>query len=297
MRLRSLRLSDRRLFERFLAQAPRGLSAYAFANIFVWNKLFLIRWAVLGDALCCFFEDRATRFMPFPPLGPFDQETIAACFRFMEEKNNNLEISRIENVASESLDVFSRPGLRHYKKCDEYMVRREDMARLPGGAYKHKRNLCHYFEKVYNPVVRTYRKADSRAVLRLHKAWVTERRGKDADPVYQAMLEDSASVLRVMLGAWGALRMAAMVVVIGKNIRAFTSGFSLGKNIFCVNFEFADLSLKGISAFTFREFCRRLKGFGEINIMDAMGLDRIRRTKEMYHPSRTVDSCTVLMNA
>ncbi|MDD5019576.1 MAG: phosphatidylglycerol lysyltransferase domain-containing protein [Candidatus Omnitrophica bacterium] len=295
MKLRPLRLSDRRLFERFLFQAPHGLSAYAFANIAVWNKLFSIRWAVVRGALCCFFEDSATRFMPFPPLGNPEHDVLMACFRFMEEKNRNAEISRIENVEEGELSAFHPGVFRHYKKCDEYIVRRRDMVSLAGGRYKHQRNLCHYFEKTCHPGTRPYRKGDRTAVLRLHRAWARERKSRDADPVYQAMLDDSAAVLDVMLGSFGALRMTAMVVTSGGGIRAFTSGFPLHDRLFCVNFEFGDLAMKGIAAYMFREFCRCLEDDEEINIMDAMGLDRIRRTKEMYHPVRTAGSYTVLL--
>lgn len=295
MELRFFRLSDRGIFERYLAKTRRQLSAYAFANIAAWRRLFTIRWALVHDALCCFFESGAGCFMYLPPLGHADEEVLKTCFRFMEEKNSNRDVSRIENVAQEDLACFRTDVFRHYKKGDEYMVRRNDMAALAGDRYRHQRNLCNYFEKHYQARARAYRPGDRRAVLSLHDRWAAQRRQKGRDEIYRAMLDDSRRVLESMLESFAGLKLTAMVVECGGRPEAFTSGFFLSGGGFCVNFEFADLAFKGIAAYTFREFSRRGVPCEEINIMDAVGLDNIRRTKEMYHPARTVPNYSVLL--
>ncbi|QAT17688.1 hypothetical protein BU251_08125 [Candidatus Velamenicoccus archaeovorus] len=295
MKLRLLRLSDRGIFDRYLSRVRRPLAAYAFANIVVWRRLFAIRWAFVQDALCCFFENRAGCFMYLPPLGCGDEGILKECFRFMEEKNRNRDISRIENAAAEDLAVFDHKTFRHYKKCDEYVVRRRDMAALAGNSYRHQRNLCNYFEKHCRARVRAYRPGDRRAVLGLYDRWAAQRREKGRDDIYLAMLDDSRRVLEAMLGSFAGLKAKAVVVECGGRPAAFSSGFLLSDGKFCINFEFADLALKGIAAYVFREFSRRCSLSEEINIMDAVGLDNIRRTKEMYHPAQIVPNYTVLL--
>jgi len=295
MKLRLLRLSDRGTFERYLSKTRRPLAAYAFANIAVWRRLFTVRWALVHEALCCFFENGAGCFMYLPPLGNTGEEVLKECFRFMEEKNHNRDISRIENVAPEDLTRFGHRALRHYKKCDEYIVRRKDMVALAGNRYRHQRNLCNYFEKHYSARVRAYRPGDRRAVLDLYDRWAAAKKQKGSDAIYRAMLDDSRQALVVMLGALSSLKVKAVVVECGGRPEAFSSGFLLSGGKFCINFEFADLAFKGIAAYTFREFSRLCGPCEEINIMDAVGLDNIRRTKEMYHPAQTVSNYTVLL--
>ncbi len=295
MKLRLLRLSDRGIFDRYLSRVRRPLAAYAFAHIAVWRRLFTIRWACVHDALCCFFESGAGCFMYLPPLGEIDREVLKECFRFMEEKNRNRDVSRIENVTAEDLARFDHETFRYYKKCDEYVVRRKDMVALAGNNYRHQRNLCNYFEKHYQSRVRAYRPDDRRAVLDLHDRWAQEKRRKGRDEIYRLMLDDSRQVLEVMLGSLSGLKVKSVVVECGGRLQAFSSGFFLSGGEFCINFEFADLSFKGIAAYAFREFSRRCGPCEEINIMDAVGLDNVRRTKEMYHPSRIIPNYTVLL--
>jgi hypothetical protein len=295
MKLRLLRLSDRRIFDRYLSKVRRPLAAYAFISVAVWRRLFTIHWALVHDALCCFFESGAGCFMYLPPLGAVSEDILRACFRFMEDKNHNRDISRIENVAAEDLAAFDHTFFRHYKKCDEYMVRRRDMVALAGNSYRHQRNLCNYFQKHYRARLRAYRPADRCAVLHLHDRWAQEKRRKSRDEIYRIMLDDSRQVLATMLGSFDSLKAKAVIVECGGRPEAFSSGFFLSDGKFCINFEFADLSFKGIAAYVFREFSRRCGPSEEINIMDAVGLDNVRRTKEMYHPAQAVPNYTVLL--
>jgi len=74
---------------------------------------------------------------------------------------------------------------------------------------------------------------------------------------------------------------------------AFTFGFKLNKDTFCILYEITDLSIKGLSQFIFRQFCSELKNHRYINIMDDSGLVNLKRVKLSYHPQRTIPSYTV----
>ena len=296
MKLRRLCLSDRAFFERAFQKSPGRLSAYAFASLFIWREFYDIRWALVRGSVCCFFRDSSTCFMPLPPLGRFDERVIGACFALMEETNHNRDISRIENVEENALGAFAPARFRHYKKCDEYLFLRREMTALRGERYKHKRNLCNHFLKHAAPAFRCYRAGDRAAVLRLHTLWTRERAARRAEPLYRSMLEDSRRVLETMLASMKRVGGVALVCEAQGRIRGFTSGFFLADGSFCVNFEFADLAFKGISAALFREFGRRLDGVEWINAMDDSGLDNIRRAKEIYRPQKMLPAYTVLVN-
>src|SRR3989442_1000484 len=62
---------------------------------------------------------------------------------------------------------------------------------------------------------------------------------------------------------------------------------------FCILFEIADRNVKGLGAYTFREFCRELESYELINTMDDSGLEGLRRAKLAYHPLRLIESYIV----
>lgn len=295
MKFQTLRLQDRAILEPFFGRDEQSLCGYAFENIVLWRPLFDVVWKRINGHVCIFFVNAGGIFMPLPPLGPGDKKTVVECFRIMEETNHNPDLSRIENISQESAPFFKEMGLKLYEKNKEYIVAQGDVAGLAGAKFKHKRNLYHHFSKNHKALFRDFFDGDRSAVLTLYQEWMEERLCRCADPVYCALLADSFKVFRAMLESFRVLTSEAKVVECDGKIRAFTSGFAVNKNLFCINFEIADLSLKGLSTFVFCEFARALKRYPEINIMDDSGIKNLRRTKEIWHPRRTVASYTALM--
>ncbi|MCM8780616.1 MAG: hypothetical protein NC908_01655 [Candidatus Omnitrophica bacterium] len=71
-------------------------------------------------------------------------------------------------------------------------------------------------------------------------------------------------------------------------IKAFTFGFGLSPDTFCILYEITDLSIKGLAQFIFRQFVCELKKYRYINIMDDSGLDNLKQVKFSYHPRRLI---------
>jgi len=292
-----LAFKDKRIFEKYLKKKPRVLSGYAFENIFVWSPLFDILWLVIDDSLCVFFKNTVGMFMPLPPSGRPDLRVLDKVFQMMEETNRNKDISRIENIEAEDVGFFVKNHFRTYEKDREYIVGQKDIAAYRGGGFRHKRNLANFFTKNYKSVFRDYREEDREGVMDLYRSWMRERASCHQDPVYRAMLEDGFKAFRVLLTHWPGLDISGKVVECDGKVRAFTSGFELSRRMFCVNFEVADLSFKGLAAFIFSEFAKTLCAYPEINIMDDSGIEGIRSTKLSFRPVATISSYTALLNA
>jgi hypothetical protein len=110
------------------------------------------------------------------------------------------------------------------------------------------------------------------------------------------MLEDSKRCLKLMLDNYRGLSLMGRVVKINQEIKAFTFGFKLNPNTFCILYEITDLSIKGLAQFIFAEFCRELKQYKYINIMDDSGLANLKKVKLSYHPVKLVPSYIVKNN-
>lgn len=291
MRLHRLSLKDKQLFDKFLRLTPHGLSVYAFENIYIWEKLFDIYWTVIDDNLCIFFKDKIGSFMYTPPLGrQIKPQVIEKTFGIMDRFNKNKEISRIENVETKTLGFYQDLGYECIDKPGDYLCKRIDLVQLKGNKFKSKRACLNYFIKHYQFDYLPFSSRYKNDCLRLYELWSQERKDKIKNTVYQEMLGDSRNCLKALLNNYGNLDFIGRMVKIDRKLKAFTFGFKLNPQTFCILYEITDLSIKGLAQFIFQQFCSELKDYKYINIMDDSGLENLKKVKLSYHPVRLISN-------
>ena len=289
MNLREFCIKDKALFERYLGLYKHELSVYSFANIYIWKRLFQINWAVIDGCLCVFFRDKIGAFLYLGPLGKnISRTTLDKAFQIMDGFNKNKEISRIENVEARDIPFYQGLGYVCKEKSSDYLCLRSELAGLLGNKFKSKRACFNYFTKYYTHEYLPFSIKHKGACLKLYDSWMKERRAQNQDPIYRGMLEDSLQSLKAALDNYKNLGFIGSVVRIKKEIKAFTFGFKLNKEAFCILYEIADLSIKGLAQFIFAEFCRELKEYKYINIMDDSGLENLKKVKLSYQPVKLI---------
>ncbi len=291
MGFKSLSLGDQKLFEEFLSFKPHELSVYTFINIYIWRFLFDIKWKIIDDNLCVFFQDQVGCFLYLAPLGQrLSQQAVEESFRLMDGFNKNSAISRVENIESQDARVLEKFGYRLLPKPGEYLCLRKSLCELKGNSFKSKRSAVNYFCKHYQFRFLEYSGGFKDDCLKLYKFWAKERSIANSDPVYRGMLKDGLVCLEAMFFDYENFGLKARMVEVSNKIKAFTAGFEINPETFCVLFEFADLSAKGLSQYIFRLFCRELKDYKYINIMDDSGLENLKIAKNSYRPLRIIPS-------
>lgn len=294
MKLNRLSLKDKQLLKRFLNLTTHELSVYGFENIYIWERLFDIYWTVIKNHLCLFFQDKIGCFLYLPPLGKTSSpEVLDQVFRIMDKFNKNPALSRIENVEEKDRAFYQDLGYECRYKSSEYLCLRSALAGLKGDRFKSKRSCINYFTKNYSFEYLDYSCDYKDGCLQLYKDWMKSRKLQDTDPVYKGMLGDNLLCLHVLLRDYKDLDLIGRVIKIDSRIKGFTFGFRLNKETFCVLFEIADLSFKGLSQYIFRRFCEELKKYRYINIMDDSGLDNLKRVKLSYRPVSLIASYIV----
>jgi uncharacterized protein len=290
MKLKKICLADKALFGKFLKQKKRAheLSVFAFENIYIWKKLYDIRWAVIEGCLCVFFRDRIGCFLYLPPLGgQISPAAVTGAFDIMDGFNSNKEVSRIENIEEADTGVFKNMGYRcEYKSCD-YLCSRADLAGLKGDKFKSKRAAYNYFVKHYEFQYLPFSPQHKAGCTELFLLWQQQRSAANDDKLYRGMIDDSLTCLKILFRDFKRLGITGRVVKAGGKVKAFSFGYRLNNDTFCVLYEITDLSLKGIAQFIFREFCSELKGPRYINIMDDCGLDNLKKVKLSYRPVKS----------
>lgn len=289
MELNRLTLKDKKVFNQFLSANTHELAVYAFENIYIWKGLFDINWTVIGDYLCIFFKDKIGCFLYLAPLGNNKNPQVTKkIFQILDKFNKNRDISRIENIGQEDVSFYQDLGLDCQIKSYDYLCVRGDLMNLEGNKFKSKRSSFNYFIKhnkfEYLPFSPGYRAE----CLELYNRWKQERRVRNQDALYRGMLDDTLTCFRAVLSDYQNLDILGRVVKIDKEIKAFTFGFKLNPDTFCILYEIADLSIKGLAQFIFRSFCRELKDYKYINIMDDSGLEGLKRVKLSYKPVRLI---------
>ncbi len=303
MQLHPLTLDEKPVFEMYASQMCVYLSSYAFAPIYVWRNHFQFYWALLHDHFCIFAKQEDDYFMPILPIpcvvgNRSYLKTVRDASQFMLKSNQNPLIARIENVPEELLSVFKNAGFDAILKEIEYIYRTEDLSDLRGNRYKRQRHAYNTFIAQYPSIkCEPYQPTDRDACHQLYERWRKSRAEKYDDPIYQAMLEDSQSAHRIGITHAEELELVGRVVRIDGELRAYTFGYELNSEMFCVLFEISDLNIKGLAQFIYREFCKEsMASYRWINAMDDSGLENLKRVKLAYHPHRLLPSYNLVLS-
>ncbi|MDP2653639.1 MAG: hypothetical protein Q8Q08_06370 [Candidatus Omnitrophota bacterium] len=289
-------LKQKPLFDRYAAACACPLSAFSFVSVFTWADFFRFEFRAIEDNLCVFASDDIGTFLYLPPLGrEFSPKAADAAFEFMHQANRGRGVSRIDNVPESWRRHFPEDRFRHQSKGHEYIYVREDIALLSGNAYKSQRALCNYFVKHYDFEFRFFAAGDTAACLDLYDRWSADRREKNTDAVYRQMLDDNRRVHERIMRFASALGLTGRVISVDGTVRAYTFGYALTPEIFCILCEVADLQFKGIAVTIFRALCDDgdIRRFRFVNAMDDFAMANVARTKMSFKPAILWPSYTV----
>ncbi len=281
-------LEKKELINQYLKETNRYLSSFSFVSIFSWKDFFDFDLKIIDRNLCIFAQDSLGTFLYLPPLGKeVVPETIKACFEYMEKANKGKGVTRIENIPEQERHLFPESKFSHYRKGYEYCYFKNDIVNLRGNPYKTKRSSYNFFTKQYNCVYCSYEKQMLDECLDLYAGWAKDRQNKNEEAIYSQMIQENYKVHRLVLEHYKELDLVGRVVKVQNKIKAYTFGFEISKDIFCVLFEITDLAIKGLSVFIFKEFCQdsALAQYKFINVMDDFELKNIERTKMSFHPT------------
>jgi len=282
--------------EEFLRSRPRSLSSLSFVNLFLWQDFFDFEFVELDGNLGVFATSDPGTFLYFPPLGKkISAVATRQFFRKMREQNRSRGVARLENVPAEELDSFPESEYVFYHKGYEYLYYRRELAGLQGQDYKSKRHDCHLFERHHAAQFLPFIPDMKSSCVALYDRWAADRRAAYPDAVYQQMLDDNRTVHALGMRFAAELGLIGRVVVIDGKIGAYTFGYELTPEIFCVLFEVADLRYTGLPAYIFTRFCRdeEIERYKFINVMDDFGVKNLEQVKMSFRPSALIAAHTV----
>ncbi|MEI7998187.1 MAG: phosphatidylglycerol lysyltransferase domain-containing protein [Candidatus Omnitrophota bacterium] len=293
MRKTDALLSQKTLFNKHLNLQSHQLSAFHFSSVFLWQDFFDFEFEVIKDSLCVYAHQKGASFLYLPPLSTkWDPSIVERCFLKMNKINT--KTARIENVEGEQVDDLDGK-FKSYAKANEYVYQKDDLIQLKGHAYKSQRHDIHHFQMHHQGLFRPFEEGDLKACMDLYERWAKARHDKHEDEVYRSMLMENRIVHELAIVYRKELDLVGCVVEIDQKIAAYSFGYSLNSQTFCVLLEITDVEVVGLSSFIFNRVCSQdiLKEHSLINTMDDFGLPYVAASKQAYHPKWKPVSYTV----
>lgn len=273
--------------------ASDTLAAFSFPYHYICTSLLPYWWLDLHDTLFLFAQSADGWFMPLPPLGPrpLDQ-TIREAFALMRQWNGSSPVSRIENVTAAQKQVLERKGIEWYRKDGDYLYTTSALAALSGDQYKSQRALCNRAEREQELTREPYRADHQEACVQLHRRWALQKHQGQLDSMGRMLLEDAEAAHLRVLAEHDRIGLAGTVVKVKDAVVAYTFGYWLTAQTWCILLEVADRSITGLAQWLFRDTCRTAMSHGAvcINTMDDAGLPGLRQNKLAYHPTTVLDA-------
>lgn len=291
-RLRPLMASDAPTFAAALqcahvlgADTP---AAFAFPYHYMWTSVLSYWWMELNDTWFLFAKSPDGWFMPLPPLGPSSLDrAVEQAFRLMQQWNGSSPVSRIEHVMDVQKSSMSVEGIRFQPKDGDYLYSAAALASLVGDPYKSHRALCNRAAREHAIASEPYRASDQEGCLRLYRRWAAQKCHDNQDHVGKLLLEDAEQAHQFVFQEHDRMAVFGRVVSVNSEIVAYTFGYWLTPQTWCVLLEVADRSVPGLAQWVFRDTCRTAlaQGAVSINAMDDAGLPGLRAAKLAYHPT------------
>ncbi|PIY84861.1 MAG: hypothetical protein COY77_00390 [Candidatus Omnitrophica bacterium CG_4_10_14_0_8_um_filter_43_18] len=270
---KALALEHKPLFNKYLNNSE--YSARSFVNIYIWSDLFNILWKIIDNNLCVFYE--------------YKNE-----FNMLISSPKGMHLlkpgGRIENIAEKEIKAFEGAGIKIHKNTDEYIYLAKDIAELKGNRFSSQRAAKNNFIKNNKFIYRPFVISDIDECLNLYSSWAKRKMGTH-DSVYHQLIADSFSAHKKAMLDYEELGLTGRVVDIDEKIRAYTFAFEMNTDTYCVVFETADTTIKGLSQFIFSHLAQDIaKEAKYINTMDDSGLANLKKAKLSWHPHRTLTS-------
>ncbi|MEK7776105.1 MAG: hypothetical protein AAB331_01850, partial [Planctomycetota bacterium] len=112
--MKRLKIEDKKLFDKYVAEEEVNLCDYSFANNYIWKGSVELLWKIINGNFCLFGVTTKGMCMMLPPLGKINiQNTLDECFSLMREINDSNGFESYVNYAHEKfLNFFDNSSYR-----------------------------------------------------------------------------------------------------------------------------------------------------------------------------------------
>ena len=275
---RSITLEDKPLLDSFLQNSKEISCENTFVNLYVWQKAYNNKIAVLGDTLFIRYGEKGDESYRLPIGGDLEKglkAIIEHCGGFPVFWNPiNENLSRLPKWFTEKYDILPA------RDSFDYIYLTTDLAELSGKKYHSKRNHISSFSKKYNWRYEEITPENAEMIMNCASEWY--RQNSERLDRFALCEQDG---INTVLQNLKRLNVTGGAIFIDEKAVAFTLGTAINENIFDIFAEKALPEFSGAYAVINNEFAKRLTAYKYLNREDDMGLEGLRKAKLSYRPN------------
>lgn len=275
---RSITLEDKPLLDSFLQNSKEISCENTFVNLYVWQKAYNNKIAVLGDTLFIRYGEKGDESYRLPIGGDLEKglkAIIEHCGGFPVFWNPiNENLSRLPKWFTEKYDILPA------RDSFDYIYLTTDLAELSGKKYHSKRNHISSFSKKYNWRYEEITPENAEMIMNCASEWY--RQNSERLDRFALCEQDG---INTVLQNLESLNVTGGAIFIDEKAVAFTLGTAINENIFDIFAEKALPEFSGAYAVINNEFAKRLTAYKYLNREDDMGLEGLRKAKLSYRPN------------
>ncbi|SHI89936.1 DUF2156 domain-containing protein [Lutispora thermophila] len=285
LQFKTLELSDRELFMKYLGDYNFNTYEYSFLNLYLWREYCNVEYAILNDALIIkkTEEGKGTVFMQ--PIGYTKGNLKDIISELIEYKKSNSSMkvlfSDIEEPFLEELKKIYDEKLQYFQdvKNFDYIYETEKLIKLNGDKLRKRKSQYNHFVSSYQYSIKDI--SEDKVIndcIRFAEEWFSGQQSNHQLVCELKGIKDIMHNLKLLNGL-------GMAVYVNDVIAGFTIGEIVNKNMAIIHIEKGDTIYNGIYAFINRTFAELyLKDVKHINREEDIGIPGLRRAKLAYDP-------------
>nr|MBQ6739293.1 DUF2156 domain-containing protein [Synergistaceae bacterium] len=269
-------------YDKYFAACPVKYCEYSFFSLWGWRDAALIELAFDDENNLCWVKSQN---LIYGPVGSWRDNNINWRKIFEDNFNNNFELYDVpEDAANLIKNALSNATLSEERDQWEYVYSVNDLIKLKGSKFSHKRNRVRTFESSYEFDYMPLTPDDFKDVLNFQECWREHRDETMTDSEAASLLVEDKAV-RTAIEYWDKFPLLGGMIKIDDKIIAYTIAEVLDENNLDIRFEkaFGEYagSYQAINNFFLRDQGAKFKWVNREEDMGELGL---REAKLSYNP-------------
>ncbi|MBQ5635166.1 MAG: GNAT family N-acetyltransferase [Alistipes sp.] len=276
-------LSDRELFEQYMAQSELRNCDLSFANIYCWQDTYHSEIAEYGGFMLIRFRLESDEPAYMQPIGEGDIRPIIEILKAdAAQFGVPLHIFGATQQWCEELETLypNDFAFSQQRANADYIYLASDLATLPGRRYQPKRNHINRFTSRYSWRYEPLSIANIADCVRLNMRWMKNKNCCSMPSEYA----EQYAIQRAFL-EFDNLPLRGGILYANDEPAAFTYGSQINSDTFCIHIEKADPNIEGSATMINQLFAKEIVAeYQYINREEDLGLEGLRYAKMKYHP-------------
>ncbi len=287
--IKPVTLADKELFDRYFLENNGINSEYTFTNMFMWQKSYNIRYALIDDMLCVFAQHGDGAETVNFPLGNRNIKPVISALAEYFEIHDKKPLIRLYSKDEIALLEDAFPGkfiLTEDRNSFDYVYKIKDLIELSGRDYHAKKNHINRFLAKYPYEYIDITKDNLHLCYDMFERWCDSK--MDTVPG----IEEQHEAVKRLFDNFDKLNVTGGGIMVEGNMVAFSIGEVLNrdKSFVVIHLEHADTDFQGSFPLINQQFLiNSWNNFEYVNREEDMGLAGLRRAKKSYRPCLMVE--------